>query len=152
MSEKKQNNLKSTLLDKLVVRGHPNVLCTHGSTLEFTKEDFLTLNGDCILGINANKSVKDYSYPLRSNIQSGKKIRVEISVGDKIDDFEGVGNSNLDLSNPISMVFRKSTYICDRTALIECNKCAEDINKEIVEMMKNPSSQMIVKFYKISEE
>ena len=29
--------------------GHPNILCNHKNTLEFTKQDFVTKKGDCIL-------------------------------------------------------------------------------------------------------
>ena len=45
------------------VRGHNNVLALHKNTVEFTKDKELTLNGDCILGVDANffrpKNVKN---------------------------------------------------------------------------------------------
>ena len=132
-SDGKESN--RIILDKLVARGHPNVLSTHQSTLEFTKEDFLTLNGDCILGINANTSVNDYSRELKSEIHS----------------FKGFGSPKLALDNDVSMVFRKSNYICGRTALIKCDKCANDIDREIVELMKNPENEIVIRFYKANE-
>ncbi|HIP75502.1 MAG TPA: DUF371 domain-containing protein, partial [Thermococcus paralvinellae] len=35
--------------------GHENIKATHKSTLEITKEDFLTPRGDCIICIKADK-------------------------------------------------------------------------------------------------
>ena len=34
--------------------GHENILSTHKTTIEFTKDSELTLDGDCILGIKAD--------------------------------------------------------------------------------------------------
>ena len=36
-------------------RGHPLVLGTHPTTFEVTREDHLTENGNCIIGIAADK-------------------------------------------------------------------------------------------------
>ena len=57
------------------IYGHKNLLGTHKNTLEFTKDKELTLNGDCIIGVNSNFNITD-------KIMSSKKIRVVISVDD----------------------------------------------------------------------
>ncbi|MGB9674949.1 MAG: DUF371 domain-containing protein, partial [Nanopusillaceae archaeon] len=36
------------------VKGHKLVKATHKSTLEITKDNFLTERGDCIIGINSS--------------------------------------------------------------------------------------------------
>jgi hypothetical protein len=43
---------------ELTALGHKNVLATHKTTLEFTKDDYLTKKGDCILAINLDKIPK----------------------------------------------------------------------------------------------
>ena len=34
--------------------GHPNILGIHKTTLEFTKDEELSLDGDCIVGVKAD--------------------------------------------------------------------------------------------------
>jgi len=36
-----------TILEKIVAFGHVNVSCIHKSTIEITKEDYLTYKGTC---------------------------------------------------------------------------------------------------------
>ena len=42
-------------------RGHPLVLGTHPTTFEVTREDHLTKNGNCIIGIAADKGCNGLS-------------------------------------------------------------------------------------------
>ncbi len=42
-------------------RGHPLVLGTHPTTFEVTVEDHLTANGNCIIGIAADKGCEGLS-------------------------------------------------------------------------------------------
>jgi hypothetical protein len=140
-----QSNKK--LLDEIIAYGHKNIQSTHSTTIELTKEQFLTLNGDCILGINASKACRDLSDLLKNEIKSGNKIEVRLIAGETTDFFIGYGNKALNLKNPISMVFRKSKYICDRTILIECTKAAKEINREIIDYMKDPTHKIHFQFY-----
>ena len=39
--------------------GHPNISAKHKTTLMLTKEKHLTTKGDCIVGINAEKTLVD---------------------------------------------------------------------------------------------
>ncbi|PSQ45283.1 DUF371 domain-containing protein, partial [Halobacteriales archaeon SW_12_67_38] len=40
--------------------GHEHVTAQHASTLELTSDDFLTPAGDCILGIEADRTPADF--------------------------------------------------------------------------------------------
>ena len=140
---------KTCLLDEILAEGHINVLGTHKTTLEVTKEDFLTKQGDCIIGINANKSVKDLNLKLKHEIQEGKQIRIVIKSGSYQDEFIGWGNPNLSLSNPVSMVFRKSNFISDRTILVNCSKASLDIKRELINHLQDPAEQILIQFYSI---
>ena len=42
------------MIYKFNAYGHPNILGTHKTTFEFTKDNELTLNGDCIVGVKAD--------------------------------------------------------------------------------------------------
>lgn len=137
---------KTAILDELIAFGHPNVLSNHRTTIEFTRETYLTTQGDCILGINASKACKDLTPSLRIAIQQGKSIKVELIAGTYHDSFVGVGSGDLSLNNPISMVFRTSAFISDRTILLRCSKAAKDINRHLIEYLRDPHHQITIRF------
>ncbi|MCF2138905.1 MAG: DUF371 domain-containing protein [Candidatus Lokiarchaeota archaeon] len=151
-SEEVFNEIKPYILDKVVSYGHPNVQGTHSTTLEVTTEDFLTLRGTCIIGINATKSVADLSNDLQNLIQSGKEIGVFLKSGVHWDHFIGFGDSRLSLTNKVSIVFRKSTFLSSRTVLIACSKSAQDINRKLIKNLQNPSNHLEIYFHHIPSE
>ncbi|WP_297505399.1 DUF371 domain-containing protein [Thermococcus sp.] len=119
-------------------RGHENVRATHKSTLEFTKEDYLTPRGDCILCIGADKGIDDLSDEFKAALRAGKKLLIRIKVGELVDEVLAEGSPELVLDHPCSMVVRKSEYIDARTLAIRANKAARDIDRKIVELLKSP--------------
>ncbi len=121
-------------------RGHENVRATHKSTLEFTKEDYLTPRGDCILCVSADKSLKDLSEDFKRALRMGKRLIVRIKVGGFVDEVIAHGDLRLILDHEYSMVVRKSTYIDARTLAVRANKAAKDIDRRIVELLRNPET------------
>ncbi|XRO76291.1 DUF371 domain-containing protein [Methanocaldococcus sp. 10A] len=117
-------------------KGHKNVSATHKTTLEITKENYLTPTGHCIIGIEADKSMADFSEEFREKLRNAKKIIVEIEVEGIKDTIIGEGHKDLILNHPTDIVIRKSNYICPRTLMINANKSAKDINREIVKKLK----------------
>ena len=121
-------------------RGHENVRATHKSTLEFTKEDYLTPRGDCILCVEADRGINDLSEDFKEALKAGKKLLIRIRVGDLVDEVLAKGSSELILNHDYSMVIRKSTYIDSRTLAINANKAARDIDRRIVELLRYPKT------------
>jgi hypothetical protein len=119
-------------------RGHKNVRATHRSTLEFTKEDYLTPRGDCILCIEADKGINDLSDEFKAALRAGKRLLIRIKVGDLVDEVLAEGSPGLILDHDFSMVVRKSDYIDARTLAIRANKAARDVDRKIVELLKSP--------------
>ena len=117
-------------------KGHKNVSATHRTTLEITKEDYLTTTGHCIIGIEADKSMADFSEEFREKLRNAKKIVVEIEVEGLKEVIVGEGHRDLILNHPTDIVIRKSSYICPRTLMINADKSAKDINREIVKKLK----------------
>ncbi|AIF69712.1 hypothetical protein PAP_06575 [Palaeococcus pacificus DY20341] len=132
------------LMEKIICWGHENVRATHKSTLEFTKEDFLTPRGDCILCINADKGIDDLSEEFKNALKAGKKLRIRIIVDELVDEVVAYGDERLILEHPFSMVIRKSEYVDGRTLAVRANKAARDIKREIVERLKNPEQKAVV--------
>lgn len=124
--------------------GHENVKATHKSTLEITKEDFLTPRGDCIICIKADKSLKELNEEFKRALKSGKKVRIRIIVDDLVDEIMASGDGRLTFESDVSMVIRKSTHIDGRTLAIKANKAAKDIDRRIIEKLKNPNQKAII--------
>ena len=128
--------------DEIKFYGHPNVLATHPRTIEITKDDYLTKEGNCIVGINANKACNEIDPKLRNLITKDNiPIKFEIIVGTLSFEINGFGNSKLTLSNPHDIVMRTSTYISTRTASIKCNKAAIHIPRDIILLLQDSNTQ-----------
>lgn len=128
-------------IDIVYARGHPNILATHKTTFEITKEEHLTKRGDCIIGVRANKSVLDLNPNLKKLIKiPNSRITVMLELNDIIEEVHGMGDPRLTLDNPTSIVIRKSNYISDRTLMIYADKAAIDIRRDLIELLRNADS------------
>ena len=130
--------------ETIVCYGHENVKATHRSTLEITKEDYLTPRGDCIICIKASKALKDLDEKIKKALKSGKKVKIRIIVDGIVDELEAFGDSRLSFESDFSMVIRKSDYVDGRTLAIKANKAAKDIKRELIEKLKNPGQRAVV--------
>ena len=130
--------------ETIICYGHENVKATHRSTLEITKEDYLTPRGDCIICIKASKALRDLDEKIKEALKSGKKVKIRITVDGIVDELEAFGDSRLSFESDFSMVIRKSDYVDGRTLAIKANKAAKDIKRELIEKLKNPGQRAVV--------
>ena len=135
-----------TILDQIYAYGHKNILCTHKTTIEITKDHDLTSRGNCILGINASKACYDLNKSLKSIIKSGNKVKVTLKVANLTDTFHGYGNKKLTLIDRNDIVFRKSNFICGRTILIRCTKSSNDLNRELINNLNDHEKKITIIF------
>ena len=122
---------------EIIGHGHPNIRATHKSTLEFTKDNHLTPKGDCIIAVEADKSVKDLPGWLKQLLQSDHKFKFKIIVNDLEISGTFRGHKDLILTHPTDIVIRKSEYICPRTLGIKSSLVAKDIPEKMRKMMTN---------------
>ena len=139
-----------TILDSINAKGHPLIQCTHTTTIELTKDTYLTKNGTCILGIEASKACYDLNQLLKKKIIAGEKITVIIKAGDIIDSFCGFGDKNLTFLSKKDLVFRKSNFICDRTILIKCSKSSSELDRNLIKNLTN-SKELFSIIFKIND-
>ena len=52
----------------------------------------------------------------------------------------------LKLLDKNDIVFRTSSYICDRTVLINCSKSSLDLNRDLIEKLKIPGKIFLITF------
>ncbi|MBE6487280.1 MAG: DUF371 domain-containing protein [Methanosphaera stadtmanae] len=120
--------------------GHKNVTSKHKSTFEITTDKSLTLNGDCIIGLNSNITLNDFPQQLRDIIQTDdSKIEMILRTENATDTIIGYGSSQLTLDHPTDMVIRKSTFVCSRTLMIKSDKAAKDLDKQLIKDLSNGS-------------
>ncbi len=132
------------MMFEIKFKGHKNVSAKHRSTLEITKENFLTEKGDCIIGICSSCSCFELPEKIKNELKKPKKIVFYIVTPVGKDRIIGFGDPKLVLTNKNSIVIRKSNYIDDRTICINADKSAKDIDRKIIEYLKGGGSGSLV--------
>ena len=123
-------------------QGHKNILSLHQKTLEITKDDELTSNGDCIVGVSANISCVDLPEKMKKKIRNPKtKITFSIRAGNKKFTIQGNGSKKLSLKHTKDIVLRKSAFTCSRTIAINCDNASSDIPRDFVKILQNPKTR-----------
>ena len=51
-------------------KGHKNILSLHKKTIEITKDSQLTVNGDCIVGVNSSLACLDLPENFKKKIRN----------------------------------------------------------------------------------
>ena len=123
--------------------GHPNILASHPTTIMITKERQVTKRGDCIVAVDADKSVADLSTEFKRALRQPKaKLIVELEVDGLKGEITAFGSPELKLNHPNDLVIRKSEFVSDRTLAVKADKSSGDLSKAVVEKLKNPKQQV----------
>jgi len=125
-------------IETIRARGHEHVQATHASTFELTSDDWLTPAGDCILGIEADRTPADFSDEFVEAAQSNDAtITATLSTDDHTHTITGRGHPDLSFEDDRSAVGRTSDYTCERTIMIGADSAAESVDRELVEALAN---------------
>ena len=116
------------------------MLGNHQTTLEITKDSEISRRADCIIGVEANKACVDLHGVLVEHIRSRGKLRFVIKVKQHNFVFYGSGNSDLQLTDPREMVFRKSDFVSSRTIALRCDAAAIDLPREMIRLLQDPNT------------
>ena len=128
----------SEIREVIFAQGHENILSTHKTTLEFTKDQHLSKKGDCIVAVAADKALADLSAEFKQKLRNTHaKLIIIIEAGEIFEQFNAQGSARLILSHPTDMVIRKSDYVCSRTLAVRAEKAACDLSRDFVEKLKN---------------
>jgi hypothetical protein len=129
--------------ENIVAFGHENIQAIHPSTLMFTREKHLSKTGDCVVGVAADKAVADLSQTFKDTLRKpNAKLSIIIEAGGLTEQINAFGSPKLILTHPTDMVIRKSDYISDRTLAIHADKSANDLPRELREILKNPKQKV----------
>ena len=127
----------------IIAHGHANVLATHPTTLQFTKDSYLSRKGNCIIAVSADKTMNDLDPILKESLrQEDSRISILIEAGGTAETVHARGSSRLILSHPTDFVIRKGNYVCSRTLAIHADKAAADLSRTLVKKLKDPQQRV----------
>ena len=130
------------MICKFHAYGHPNILATHKTTLEFTKDKDLSLKGDCIIGVNADfelSKLKDFIKKANN-----KKITITVETPDKKIRETIKAEINPSFNHDSELVIRKADFVSGRTLAIRANKAAFELNKGLISFLKEKKNKIAV--------
>jgi uncharacterized protein len=110
---------------------HENLRSAHKTTLEFTKDSRLTLQGDCIIGVRCDFD----SEQMINLVKKESKLKIIMKCGGLEEVLEAVGCSYF--SDSHEAVIRKSSYVDKRTFAVSSSKAARDISRDFVAKFKS---------------
>jgi hypothetical protein len=133
------------LKEVILARGHENISATHKSTIEITKESDLSVSGDCIIAVSANKAMGELSSEFKKNLLNNRaNISISVEAGGMTERLSANGSSRLILTHPNDIVVRKSSYVCNRTLAIHASRSACELSRDLVEKLKNNKQDVTI--------
>jgi hypothetical protein len=133
------------MIERVIAYGHENVISSHRTTLEITKDEEISKRADCIIGVNADKGLVDLSEEFKAKARDGSVLIVLTISTDGVEEkITGKGHPGLTFTHPTDMVARKSEFICDRTIMIKADKSSKELKRDLVERLKNPGQRIDV--------
>ncbi len=133
-------------------KGHKNVTSAHRSTFEVTMDREIGIKADCIVGVSSEVKLEDFPSELREAIKNENTlIKVQLETENAKDEIKGYGHPELALDHPTDMVCRKSDFKCSRTLMIKSDKAAADLNRELVDDLKEGKDLKVTITYEVIE-
>jgi len=144
--------------------GHENITSKHKTTLEFTKDKDLSLQGDCIVGVKADFSLKELKKFIKNKENVALKkindklktigknsikkplIKIPIKIIIKINGYKEEINGflNPNFNDPKEIVIRKFDFASSRTLVIGADKASKDLKGKLKNKLKNPKNRIYV--------
>ena len=123
--------------ERISCRGHPLVRATHPMTFEVTTEGHLTSQGDCIIGVRADMGAGGLSQEFRKVLaDDGAVLITRLTAGGHTVEVRGRGSSKMTLGHPTDLVWRKSSFVCDRTVGILCDCTAATLPRDLIQALR----------------
>jgi hypothetical protein len=134
---------KNSNQEVILAHGHENILATHKTTIEFTKDTHLSKKGDCIVAVASDKSLNELSDEFKTRLRkNNSKLTIIIEVNGLANKIKAKGAAILPLTNTKDIVIRKSDYICNRTLAIKANKAACDLSAGLIKKLRDPKKRV----------
>ncbi|MEM2916260.1 MAG: DUF371 domain-containing protein [Candidatus Woesearchaeota archaeon] len=123
---------------EFIAYGHAGIEGTHKRILEFTQKTAVIPKGQSVIGTRANFDPEAIS----ALTQISKKLKLTIKVRNYAEEI--IGDANQGFIPGSDIIVRKGPQRSPSTLLINANKAAGDLNKKLIELLKNPEEKIIV--------
>jgi len=135
------------MIYKFHAHGHPNILGTHKTTLEFTRDVELTLKGDCIVGVKADFDLNKIRQFIKKS--TNKKITITIKPITKDKKYQKTKETasaelNPNFDSDKEFVVRKTDFVSERTFAISSNKAAFELDRDLIRFLKEKKNKISV--------
>ena len=125
-------------------RGHPLVLGTHPTTFEVTREEHLTENGNCIVGVGADKGCAGLSPEFKECLAHDDAVLVTRLLAGGVEAvIRSRGADGLLLNHSTDMVWRRSMFTCGRTIGICSDQVAASLPRALIEVLKTGAEMTV---------
>lgn len=140
----KKSGIKQRFSYSFTCDGHENIRATHVKTMEFTKDTDLSIQGDCIVGINADFKLDELK-------KFKGKVKFVLSAVDPETNeiIESVHKCkvNQNFESDHEIVLRKSTFQSDRTFGFFLNRGSNRVERKIIELLQKKVSKLTVTIF-----
>ncbi|HXW98297.1 MAG TPA: DUF371 domain-containing protein, partial [Methanomicrobiales archaeon] len=131
--------------ERVGCRGHSLVRATHPTTFEVTAEGHLTTQGDCIIGICADKGAAGLSAEFRKVLADDRAIlTTRLTAGGHSVEVRGWGSSRMTLTHLTDLVWRRSGFVDPRTVAIHCDRTAATLPRELLRALQEGAELEVV--------
>ncbi len=125
------------LRERLRAQGHEHVEATHSSTLEVTTDDWLTPDGDCIVGIEAEHAPASFDEDfVAAATDRDTRITMTLAAGGHRETIEGRGHPELTFESDRCLIARTSRHTDDRTVMVNADNAAADVDRDLVAALR----------------
>jgi len=98
------------------------------------------------VAVEATRGLTDLSPEFRKLCMNDKStIVVELHTSGMVERISGRGSNFLTLTDERDLVIRKSTYISNRTLMINANKAAADLSRRFIQRTRSASSEINIR-------
>ena len=128
----------------VVCCGHPKVRGTHPTTFEVTTEGHLTVAGDCIIGVSADRGAAGLPAEFRILLcHDDAVLLTRLSAGDLQVEVHSRGSASFTLDHPAAMVWRRSRYVDGRTVGILSDRTAAMLPRELIAVLRSGATLVV---------
>ncbi|MCS7104579.1 MAG: DUF371 domain-containing protein [Thermofilaceae archaeon] len=137
------------VVDRVKAVGHPLIKATHTSTFEVTRESTLTVKGDCIIAVNADKGaahLSDHFKRLAANDDT--RILIFLISHELVEIIRAQGSVQMTFTDERSLVVRRSRFVDGRTVAVRSEKAAADLDRTLVRQLQlsNPLTVVLIAY------
>lgn len=120
----------------ITCHGHAHVRGNHRTTFEITCEEELSPQGDCIIGVSADKGAADLADDFCSLLADDNALlTTRLQAGDITCEIRSRGSSQMTFDHPTDLVWRRSDFVCGRTIGIGSDYVAWTLPRELIALL-----------------